>query len=201
MNEWNELPLFRPVRISTQTDTSPPRNLLAQTTTTQEAMITPEVQAFEMSMACSVVEVPALAKWLEPRIRPAQLKLGPPMMRSLISSNRLQLDVQVEGWRFATPGMEQASQCDLKPEPVAFTLEEMLTPKAAKPTRQTPPADVVLLKERLLTLLQPPLENLFAGFSSVPVPRLSQVDADNRCKSPASGSPSGSPTKARGTTP
>src|SRR5206468_10051162 len=33
----------------------------------------------------------------------------------------------------------------------------------AKTTRLRPPRDTVVLKERLLYLLQPPLENLFAG--------------------------------------
>lgn len=163
MSEMLDLPLFRPVKVNTQSEAAVPRNLLAQRTTSQEAMVPPEVQAVEISLACSVVEVPELAKWLEPRIRPAQLKLNPPILRTLLPRNRLQFDVQVEGWKFATPGMGHSSPPVTKVEPVAFTLEEMLTPKTSKPTRQKPPSDVVLLKERLLTVLQPPLENLFAG--------------------------------------
>lgn len=168
MSEWNDLPLFRPVRLSQQGETSvAPRNLLAQKTTTQDTLLPPVVQAMELNLGCSVVEVPALAKWFEPRIKPAQLKLSAPSVRSLISGNKLQFDVQVEGWRFQSAGSTPQSSVlptlntHLATPP--SSLEELLSPKSEKPTRQKPPAELVLLKERLLTLLQPPLENLFHG--------------------------------------
>ncbi len=169
MSDWNDLPLFRPVRISSQAESIAPRNLLAHKTTPQDKLLPPDVQALELSLNCTVVEVPALARWLEPRIRPAQLKLNTPSLRSMVGSNKLQFDVQVEGWKFPTPGMTSTASplstlhASLSTQQGSPTLEELLTPKTEKPTRQKPPAELVLLKERLLTLLQPPLENLFHG--------------------------------------
>lgn len=167
MSDWSDLPLFRPVRISNQAESMAPRNLLAHKTTTQEALLLPDVQAMDLSLSCRVIEVPALAKSLEPRVRPAQLKMSPPTLRSMVSSNKLQFEVQVEGWRFPSAGMMATPSPFTPSQAVAVqespTLEDLLTPKAEKPTRQKPPAELVLLKERLLTLLQPPLENLFAG--------------------------------------
>lgn len=165
MNTGNDFPLFRPVRVNSEARAVAPRNLLTQTSTTPEALVPPDVQAMELSLTCSVMEVPALSRWLEPRIKPAQIKINQPMLRTVVNGNKLQFEVQVEGWKFPTPGMLKAAtelklNSDSSPPP---TLEELLTPRTDKPTRQKPPAELVLLKERLLTLLQPPLENLFTG--------------------------------------
>lgn len=163
-----ELPLFRPVRVSDHaaSGTGAPRNLFAQssTTATPDAIASPEVQVVEMPLNVDVVELPRVTNWVEPRIRPAQLKFTPPMLRSLPGTQKLQLEVEVEGWRFASPGITPvAPPVASETTPLQQHLEEMLTPPLDKPTRQKPPATSILLKERLLTLLQPPLENLFAG--------------------------------------
>lgn len=168
MSDRNDLPLFRPVRISSQAEsTVAPRNLLAKKTSAQEPLVAPDIQTLELDLGCSAIDLPALTRWLEPRIRPAQMKLVPPTVRSIVGSNKLQFDVQVEGWKFLTPGLApQAPALPSLSVPLPTpppSLEDLLTPKTEKPTRQKPPAELVMLKERLLTLLQPPLENLFHG--------------------------------------
>jgi SNF2 family DNA or RNA helicase len=100
---------------------------------------------------------------LEPNIREARL-LAPPWVRGL---GKLTMEVSTEGWRFPVP-LET-------PAPVANTPGSR-GPRLYEPdkrrrapalprsrTRLKPPGDAVVLKERLLYLLQPPLETLFSG--------------------------------------
>src|SRR5207237_2263115 len=72
-----------------------------------------------------------------------------------------------QGWRFPAPGEVLAP-----PRPRLFEPEEESEPglsieeAPAEPrpkTRLRPPGDAVLFKDRLLYLLQPPLEDLFNG--------------------------------------
>lgn len=163
----DEFPLFRPVRLSSQADARPDRNLLVQSTHTAERFVPPQVKDIELFLNCSVFEVPIVSKH-EPRIRPAEVKLQTPIIRPLPGTQKLQLHVQVETWKFPETGKpnvvtresQQSERISVSPEE---HLEKILTPPAKPATRQKPPAELVLLKERLLTLLQPPLENLFAG--------------------------------------
>src|SRR5262249_40809583 len=79
------------------------------------------------------------------------------------SLGRMTMDVKTEGWRFPTPPRETEST-----RPRIFrprSEKEDLQPSGGskKYTRLKPPADAVLFKDRLLYLLQPPLESLFAG--------------------------------------
>ncbi|MFO0813633.1 MAG: DEAD/DEAH box helicase [Gemmatales bacterium] len=160
----SDLPLFRPVRPRASSEGTV-RNLLSQTANSSEAVPTPEIDSLEMTLGCTVVEVPQLGRWLEPRVRPAPLRLPPPTIKTMHHSQKPVFDVQVEGWKFVAPPPSVLAREEDKPleVPVEQRLEEMLTPPEEKATRARPPATAILLKERLLTLLQPPLENLFAG--------------------------------------
>jgi SNF2 family DNA or RNA helicase len=84
---------------------------------------------------------------------------------------KLPLAVETDGWRFPAPAVET-----FKPPPRNAKTKGLhsLGPatqasaggfSAAQPraTRLRPPSDTVVFKDRLLYLLQPPLENLFAG--------------------------------------
>src|SRR5262245_2564233 len=79
------------------------------------------------------------------------------------------MEVSTEGWRFpAPPGDLQGPGKPriFRPAPEPAGPPELPPPAApfkATRTKVRPPGDTVLFKDRLLYLLQPPLENLFAG--------------------------------------
>jgi len=96
---------------------------------------------------------------LNVKVREAKLLSSSPWVRSL---GKLDFAIQTEGWKFPTP-------VEIVPAAPSETAEPRVRPEtpkdaAAPPkTRLQPPRDTVLLKERLLYLLQPSLETLFAG--------------------------------------
>lgn len=105
-------------------------------------------------------------KPLQVTIREGRLLREPPFARSL---GKLTLDMSTEGWRFPSPTDEALGPGDTK---LASTDLRTLLAQAqpAKPdnepaafTRVRPPQDSIVFKDRLLYLLQPPLENLFAS--------------------------------------
>ena len=120
-------------------------------------------------VAPGVVEVPLLPavearpharfeRPLQASARDARLLTQPPWVRPL---GRVTMEVTTQGWRFPTPA-----------EPVLPVTPR--PPRAAEPaeapesqdrprTRLRPPSDAVLFKDRLLYLLQPPLEDIFGG--------------------------------------
>ncbi len=101
---------------------------------------------------------------LSAAVREARLLTQAPWVRSL---GKLEMTVQTEGWKFPAPPPE----LDRPPLPLA----EKLEPRLAEPTlpdneraekkriRTRPTSDMVLMKDRLLYLLQPPLDGLFQG--------------------------------------
>lgn len=97
------------------------------------------------------------------RVKEARLLSDPPWVRSL---GKLNLEVSTEGWRFPSP----LDLLEQPPKPRLASGEEKPTPPAtsevsegAAATRIRPPSDAVVFKDRLLYLLQPPLEHVFAG--------------------------------------
>ncbi len=98
-------------------------------------------------------------KPLETTARSVRLLEEPPWVRSL---GKLAMEVAAEGWRFPT-----GQPAYLTPPRRQLPVSNRPPAKPRKPktssTRVKPPAEAVVLKERLLYLLQPPLENLFAG--------------------------------------
>jgi SNF2 family DNA or RNA helicase len=86
------------------------------------------------------------------------------------SVGKLTLEVSTQGWRFPLPPAEPRPVRPLRRAAAVDasaprSRQPTGAPKAvARPsTRLRPPADTVLFKDRLLYLLQPPLEDLFAG--------------------------------------
>ena len=97
-------------------------------------------------------------------VREARLLTQAPWVRSL---GKLEMTVQTEGWKFPAPPPE----LDRPPRPLADKLEPRLAEPALpdkdraekKRIRTRPTSDMVLMKDRLLYLLQPPLDGLFRG--------------------------------------
>ncbi len=112
------------------------------------------------------VEARALPRFERPlsvAVREARLLTQAPWVRPV---GRLTMDVSTQGWRFPSPGEVLAPPPprlakEEEPEP-QLLLDD--APREPRPkTRLRPPGDAVLFKDRLLYLLQPPLEDLFNG--------------------------------------
>src|SRR5256885_757914 len=93
-------------------------------------------------------------------VREARLLTTPPWVRTL---GKLGLEISTEGGKFPAPMLEQgpARKVELfRPESEPQSSAGQLVAKK-RATRLKPPADTVLLKDRLLYLLQPSLESVF----------------------------------------
>ncbi|MBP3959702.1 DEAD/DEAH box helicase [Gemmata sp. G18] len=113
-------------------------------------------------------DLPKLDHPLEPSVREARLLTEAPWVRSL---GRLDLIVTTEGWKFPAPPAEYTPPPRTATEPKVGRHSVNL-PAPALPDNQEsakarirpkPTADTVLFKDRLLYLLQPPLDGLFDG--------------------------------------
>lgn len=99
-------------------------------------------------------------------VKEARLLTQPPWVRSV---GALGLSVQTEGWKFPSPPPEldrPPRPTVPKPPAVAPPLPDpngLLPEKSKDRIRTRPTADTVLVKDRLLYLLQPPLDGLFDG--------------------------------------
>jgi SNF2 family DNA or RNA helicase len=109
------------------------------------------------------VEIRSLRRFERPlavTVREARLLGDAPWVRSL---GKLSMEVTTEGWRFPAPPETNPAV----PKPRLYEPENIEAaperPRPVKATRLKPPRDTVVFKERLLYLLQPPLENVFAG--------------------------------------
>jgi SNF2 family DNA or RNA helicase len=126
----------------------------------------PAVEQVDVRLTVDVLSLPRFERPLQVSVREARLLNDPPWVRAL---GKLVLDVTTQGWRFPVP----PDQLLAPPKPRPPAPELMPTPEwealdrpAAEPgvwTRLRPPRDAVLFKDRLLYLLQPPLEELFNG--------------------------------------
>jgi SNF2 family DNA or RNA helicase len=115
---------------------------------------------------------------LVPNVREARLLNDPPWVRGV---GPLELRVQTEGWKFPAPPIELPPRPPAVREPKAPRLAVVgevpvpALPDASGPVnrpskvRPKPTADTVLFKDRLLYLLQPPIDHLI-GTKSVGVP-------------------------------
>ncbi len=110
--------------------------------------------AIELAPAVTVKSFPAFERPLQANVRDLPLLKVTPWVRSL---GKLTIDVTTNGWRFPAPE-------DLTNVPIARIEKAIGNPTQPKPkTRVKPPSDMVMFKDRLLYLLQPPLEVLFTG--------------------------------------
>lgn len=111
-------------------------------------------------------DVPSVSCIPEPGVREARLLTDSPWVRSL---GRLELSIATEGWKFPAPPIDYAPPARLATDPPPGRHEVKLPTLPdgevpAKPRiRPKPTADTVLFKDRLLCLLQPPLDGLFDG--------------------------------------
>lgn len=122
------------------------------------------MQDIPLDFAVDVRTLSIFERGLHPVIREARLLDTAPFIRSF---GKLTMEVTTEGWKFPLPA-EPSAQARVE-APRIFRPDE---PRSGEPgalaagvkkTRLRPPADAVVLKDRLLYLLQPPLENIFAG--------------------------------------
>ncbi len=122
-----------------------------------------QVESYEMSLSVEGRTLPRFDRPLPVNVREARLLGESPWVRSL---GKLALEVTTEGWRFPTPA-DAPPPAPLKPRLPKQELQpsEPATEKleAGALHRLRPPRDTVVFKERLLYLLQPPLENVFGG--------------------------------------
>ena len=128
-------------------------------------------ESFDIPVALRAEAVPH-PRWdrpLEAGVRESRLLTESPWVRSL---GRLDLSVTTEGWKFPAPPAEYAPpprppapEGEPKPARQPVTLPQLPDGQAGAKARirTKPTADTVLFKDRLLYLLQPPLDGLFDG--------------------------------------
>jgi SNF2 family DNA or RNA helicase len=121
-----------------------------------------QVHAPEL-LAVGTRSLPAFERSLQPQLREVPLLGKAPWVRTL---GTLNMTVSTQSWRFPAPGEF------VKPPVFKHTHDPALEeaddvaasdPTAPKRTRLRPPSDMVMFKDRLLYLLQPPLEDIFHG--------------------------------------
>ncbi|MCE9530427.1 MAG: DEAD/DEAH box helicase [Planctomycetes bacterium] len=110
-----------------------------------------------------VLRMPRFESEMRPQVREARLLNDSPWARSI---GALDMRIQTEGWKFPAPPDEPlpTPQAELKPVSVDEpTADDPQLPRSKPKLRIRPTAETVLFKDRLLYLLQPPLDNLFGG--------------------------------------
>jgi SNF2 family DNA or RNA helicase len=132
-----------------------------------------EVVSVDLALRVDAQPVPRFATPLAVGVREARLLTDAPWVRP---AGKLVLTVPTEGWKFPVPPGEAALPPPKPPVPVPVDLPAPPTVAANPPPRKLrarlqPTADTVLFKDRLLYLLQPPVEHMFVGKQvSVPFP-------------------------------
>jgi SNF2 family DNA or RNA helicase len=129
----------------------------------------PPVETFGLDFPLEVHAHPRFEQPLQASVRSAPLLTSPPWVRSL---GKTAIEVSTQGWRFPTPvdraegqrgrGAEDQGNFSSSPLPL-FPSARGGAPPEPRRTRPKPPSQTVLFKDRLLYLLQPPLESIFAG--------------------------------------
>ncbi|HEY8505635.1 MAG TPA: DEAD/DEAH box helicase, partial [Gemmataceae bacterium] len=130
----------------------------------------PAVLAFDLDFAPQAVPVQRFERALAPGVREPRLLRDAPWVRSL---GRVEMSVSTQGWRFPAPPVDapppapkpQPPRPEPGPHPGAVNpeLPDAQPPPRRPRVRPRPTGDMVLFKDRLLYLLQPPLDTLFQG--------------------------------------
>jgi SNF2 family DNA or RNA helicase len=115
-----------------------------------------------LSLSVDVKPAVRLDRGMTVTAREARLIDGTPWVRSL---GKLTIDVPTHGWKFPTPPIEPCADAVAGVE----YRPAVPRPHRSKRIRAKPTGETVMVKDRLLYLLQPPLEHLFGG-KQVPVP-------------------------------
>jgi SNF2 family DNA or RNA helicase len=127
----------------------------------------PAVLPVKLSLPLEVRADLSFDRPLQTTVREAKLLDAAPWVRTL---GKLGMEVTSEGWKFPAPPLETGSS-ELSAASRPLKAGGAAPHGGAKPrpspnetaTRLRPPGDTVVLKERLLYLLQPSLESIFAG--------------------------------------
>lgn len=125
-----------------------------------------EQVAVALELGCAIVSSPPFERPLTVSAREARLLSQTPWIRSL---GNVALSIATEGWKFPAPPVEPAApQAEhtlaVRELAARIVADEPTDPNPTrKKIRVRPPRESVVFKERLLYLLQPPLENVFAG--------------------------------------
>ena len=122
----------------------------------------PSVQGIDLTLP---LKVQSLARFEGPwqvGVQRASLLSERPWIRSL---GRLSMDVTTQGWRFPVPPLDWEGLPSAEHHGSAQESRQTLGVALRSPryTRIRPPRDAIVLKERLLYLLQPPLQSCLAG--------------------------------------
>ena len=138
---------------------------------TDEPDLRPEVVNLDAALTCEVRGLPKFDRGFRLSVREAKLLQDPPWVRSL---GKLNLEVTTDGWRFPTIQEQAPPLLEKAPAPKLALAAATPTPEAGSEpkkggTKILPTQDTVVFKERLLYLLQPPLESVF-GSRQVRVP-------------------------------
>ena len=123
--------------------------------TTIDLLAAPPVETVALALSVEARAHPRFERPLHTNVREARLLNDAPWIRGL---GKLTLDVTTDGWRFPMPPETMPSRPEVPPKPRLLAPEPEPAPKPDKAIRLKPPRDAVQLKERLLYLLQPPLE-------------------------------------------
>ena len=127
--------------------------------------IGPDVRPLDLTVALSVSGLPRFEAPLLPTVREARLLCDPPWVRGV---GPLELRVQTDGWKFPAPPPDRAPAHDIKAAAVPSANDSPATRRSSK-VRPKPTSDTVLFQDRLLYLLQPPIDHLI-GTRTVKVP-------------------------------
>jgi SNF2 family DNA or RNA helicase len=130
----------------------------ALTVPPEESALSIHVDSIDLSLSVEVRTHPRFERPLEVGVRQATLLTNPPWIRSL---GKIGMDVTTQGWRFPTPPDQTAPANPQRQQgPPSLTLRASNDTCAR--TKLRPPRETVQFKDRLLYLLQPPLEDIFA---------------------------------------
>jgi SNF2 family DNA or RNA helicase len=127
----------------------------------------PQVLPFDMDVAFSVGGLARFEAPLNPNVREARLLNDSPWVRT---AGTLEMRVQTEGWKFPAPPMDAPSnpepeqeKKELPPVPEGEAPEPREAAPKKPPIRSRPTPETLLFKDRLLYLLQPPIDHLIGG--------------------------------------
>ena len=119
----------------------------------------------DLELKVEAATLPRFTRPLSVAVREARLLNDPPWARTL---GKLAREVTTDGWTFPAPMIDRPLNSKAPEEPARIELRATARPDDDPPhekkrVRALPTGETVMLKDRLLYLLQPPLENLFSG--------------------------------------
>lgn len=128
---------------------------------------TPHILPFSVdALALETQTPPKFTAPININVREARLLNDPPWVRTL---GPLEMKVQTEGWKFPAPLMDlpPRPQHELTAAPNEVPVPNLPDQEPNKPRkpkiRSRPSPETVLFKDRLLCLLQPPIDHLIGG--------------------------------------